>query len=62
MNLVLDDVDEINVKTHFKKNIGKILLKGDNITVPVSNGPIANCFNLTGSSGQAFFSVKSIWL
>merc|ERR1712137_1144781 len=31
MNLVLDDVDEIHVKTHFKKNIGRILLKGDNI-------------------------------
>jgi len=33
MNLVLDDVDEIHVKTHFKKNIGRILLKGDNITL-----------------------------
>jgi len=33
MNLVLDDVEELNVKTHFKKNIGRILLKGDNITL-----------------------------
>jgi len=33
MNLVLEDVDEIHVKTHFKKNIGRILLKGDNITL-----------------------------
>ena len=55
MNLVLDDVDEINVKvrcssvcayfdlvvqTHFKKNIGKILLKGDNITV-IQQAPAA---------------------
>ncbi|CBY14233.1 unnamed protein product [Oikopleura dioica] len=33
MNLVLDDVEEMHVKTHFKKNVGKILLKGDNITL-----------------------------
>jgi small nuclear ribonucleoprotein E len=40
MNLVLDDVDEINVKTHFKKNIGRILLKGDNITL-IQQAPAA---------------------
>ncbi|CAG5079527.1 Oidioi.mRNA.OKI2018_I69.PAR.g9274.t1.cds [Oikopleura dioica] len=33
MNLVLDDVEEMHVKTHFKRNIGRILLKGDNITL-----------------------------
>merc|ERR1719204_1352815 len=33
MNLVLDEADEINVKTHSKRQIGKILLKGDNITL-----------------------------
>merc|ERR1712235_190538 len=33
MNSVLDEADEINVKTHSKRQIGKILLKGDNITL-----------------------------
>merc|ERR1712071_155620 len=33
MNLVLDEAEEINVKTHSKRQIGKILLKGDNITL-----------------------------
>lgn len=34
MNLVLDDAEEYNVKTPNKrKNLGRIMLKGDNITL-----------------------------
>lgn len=33
MNLVLDECDEINVKKNTKTNVGKIMLKGDNITL-----------------------------
>ncbi|KAF3335611.1 Small nuclear ribonucleoprotein E [Carex littledalei] len=33
MNLVLDDADEINVKKNTRKSLGRILLKGDNITL-----------------------------
>jgi len=33
MNLVLDDAEEISVKKGTRKNIGRILLKGDNITL-----------------------------
>lgn len=32
MNLVLDDAEEYNIKTSSKrKNLGRIMLKGDNI-------------------------------
>ncbi|KAG2186815.1 hypothetical protein INT44_003041 [Umbelopsis vinacea] len=33
MNLVLDEAVEINSKTQTRKEIGRILLKGDNITL-----------------------------
>ena len=33
MNLVLDQAEEYYVKTKTKRSIGKILLKGDNITL-----------------------------
>ncbi|XP_038880617.1 small nuclear ribonucleoprotein E-like isoform X2 [Benincasa hispida] len=33
MNLVLDDAEEVNVKKKSKKALGRILLKGDNITL-----------------------------
>ncbi|CAJ2657836.1 unnamed protein product [Trifolium pratense] len=33
MNLVLDDAEEVNVKKKSKKTLGRILLKGDNITL-----------------------------
>jgi len=33
MNLVLDDAEEINTKTDQRKKCGRILLKGDNITL-----------------------------
>jgi len=33
MNLVLDDAMEVHIKNKTKKPIGRILLKGDNITL-----------------------------
>lgn len=36
MNLVLDEAEEVNKKKGTKKTIGRILLKGDNITMMVN--------------------------
>jgi len=33
MNLVLDEAEEISLKKKTRKNLGRILLKGDNITL-----------------------------
>ena len=33
MNLVLDEAEEVHMKTHNRKQLGRIMLKGDNITV-----------------------------
>jgi small nuclear ribonucleoprotein E len=33
MNVVLDDAEEVNVKKRSRKPVGRILLKGDNITL-----------------------------
>ncbi|RUP44368.1 LSM domain-containing protein [Jimgerdemannia flammicorona] len=33
MNLVLDDAEEVNAKKSTRKALGRILLKGDNITL-----------------------------
>uniref|UniRef100_A0A804UJN9 Small nuclear ribonucleoprotein E n=1 Tax=Zea mays TaxID=4577 RepID=A0A804UJN9_MAIZE len=38
MNLVLDDAEEINVKKNTRKTLGRILLKGDNITLMMNSG------------------------
>lgn len=36
MNLVLDEAEEVYVKTGTKKSIGRIMLKGENITLILS--------------------------
>jgi len=36
MNLVLDDAEEVNKKKGTRKTVGRILLKGDNITMMVN--------------------------
>jgi|TARA_B110000977_G_scaffold126150_1_gene161393 small nuclear ribonucleoprotein E len=36
MNLVLEDAEEVNNKKGTKKTVGRILLKGDNITMMVN--------------------------
>uniref|UniRef100_A0A023FST6 Small nuclear ribonucleoprotein E n=3 Tax=Amblyomma TaxID=6942 RepID=A0A023FST6_AMBPA len=36
MNLVLDDAEEIYTKTKHRKQVGRILLKGENITLIMS--------------------------
>ncbi|KAK3097016.1 hypothetical protein FSP39_005613, partial [Pinctada imbricata] len=33
MNLVLDEAEEVHMKTKNRKTLGRILLKGDNITL-----------------------------
>ena len=33
MNLVLDDSTEVHLKRHTEKALGRIMLKGDNITL-----------------------------
>jgi small nuclear ribonucleoprotein E len=33
MSVVLDDAEEVSVKTGVRKPVGRILLKGDNITL-----------------------------
>ena len=33
MNVVLDNAEEVNMKTEERKTLGRILLKGDNITL-----------------------------
>jgi len=38
MNLVLDDAEEIYMKKGTRKRVGRILLKGDNITLMMNTG------------------------
>jgi small nuclear ribonucleoprotein E len=38
MNLVLDDAEEVSVKRKSRKPLGRILLKGDNITLMQTTG------------------------
>ena len=38
MNLVLDDAEEVSMKRKTRKSLGRILLKGDNITLMQTTG------------------------
>eukprot|EP00898_Chlorokybus_atmophyticus_P001932 jgi/Chlat1/273/Chrsp1S03054 len=38
MNLVLEDAEELSVKKQTRRALGRILLKGDNITLMMSTG------------------------
>merc|ERR1711970_652708 len=42
MNLVLDDATEVHMKTHNRKELGRIMLKGDNITLIQAVDPTAS--------------------
>ncbi|XP_015587880.1 probable small nuclear ribonucleoprotein E [Cephus cinctus] len=42
MNLVLDDAEEYNMKLDTRKQLGRIMLKGDNITLIQNTNPGAN--------------------
>ncbi|CAI2385347.1 unnamed protein product [Moneuplotes crassus] len=33
MNMVLDEAEEVNIKTGKRKEVGRIMLKGDNVTL-----------------------------
>ena len=39
MNLVLEDAEEVNVKAEDRKPLGRILLKGDSITLMMDASP-----------------------
>ncbi|CAI8023949.1 Small nuclear ribonucleoprotein E [Geodia barretti] len=39
MNLVMDDAVEVYMKKDFRRQIGRILLRGDNITLIMQAGP-----------------------
>ena len=41
MNLVLDEAEELSIKKKTKKALGRILLKGDNITLMMNAAPPA---------------------
>mmetsp|Transcript_13201 Transcript_13201/g.32966 ORF Transcript_13201/g.32966 Transcript_13201/m.32966 type:complete len:91 (+) Transcript_13201:83-355(+) len=41
MNLVLDDAEEMSIKKKSRKPLGRILLKGDNITLMMNATPPA---------------------
>ncbi|GAB6018582.1 hypothetical protein CHUAL_000273 [Chamberlinius hualienensis] len=41
MNLVLDDAEEVHMKTKQRKPLGRIMLKGDNITLIMNTQPSA---------------------
>lgn len=38
MNLVLDEAEEVSIKKKTRKPLGRILLKGDNITLMMNSG------------------------
>ncbi|KAL9299882.1 putative small nuclear ribonucleoprotein E [Arabidopsis thaliana] len=38
MNLVLDEAEEVSIKKNTRKPLGRILLKGDNITLMMNTG------------------------
>merc|ERR1719391_840992 len=44
MNLTLDDADELDLKKKTRKKLGRILLKGDNITLMMKTLVYADCF------------------
>merc|ERR1712226_495859 len=46
MNLVLEDAAEIHIKRHTRKEVGRIMLKGDNITL------IQSCDGRSENSGE----------
>lgn len=60
MNVVLDEAEEVNVKTRAKKAIGRILLKGDNITlIQTAPGPIGSFASAGASAGAGAGAVAA---
>ncbi|XP_077287615.1 small ribonucleoprotein particle protein SmE [Arctopsyche grandis] len=41
MNLVLDEAEEFNTKSGARKHLGRIMMKGDNITLIQNVNPLA---------------------
>ncbi|KAH0993310.1 hypothetical protein GBA52_004793 [Prunus armeniaca] len=42
MNLVLDEAEEVSIKKNTRKSLGRILLKGDNITLMMNTNFLSN--------------------
>ncbi|XWS70910.1 hypothetical protein CRYUN_Cryun03dG0091000 [Craigia yunnanensis] len=54
MNLVLDDAEEFNIKKKSRKSLGRILLKGDNITLMMNSMfPVGKNYDDMNISGRA---------
>jgi len=59
MNVVLDDAEEVNVKTKARKHLGRILLKGDNITlIQSAPGAVGAAGGAAASSSAASAPVE----
>ncbi|GMH14214.1 hypothetical protein Nepgr_016055 [Nepenthes gracilis] len=56
MNLVLDEAEEVNVKKKTRRSLGRILLKGDNITLMMSTGILFQPCVLEFFENQAFMA------
>ncbi|XWS73188.1 hypothetical protein CRYUN_Cryun02cG0104700 [Craigia yunnanensis] len=60
MNLVLDDAEEVNIKKKSRKSLGRILLKGDNITLMMNS--VFDCSSYPVTSvivvGRTFGSIE----
>ncbi|KAK4362656.1 hypothetical protein RND71_017897 [Anisodus tanguticus] len=60
MNLVLDDAEEVNVKKKTRKQLGRILLKGDNITLMMNTYVIVTLYFL-GEIISCQLEYRSCW-
>ncbi|KAL4200781.1 hypothetical protein AMTRI_Chr02g255350 [Amborella trichopoda] len=61
MNLVLDDADELNIKRNTRKPLGRILLKGDNITLMMST-PFLFLFQGKMIGGSGALIPDHVWI
>ncbi|KAG6509763.1 hypothetical protein ZIOFF_027768 [Zingiber officinale] len=66
MNLVLEEAEEFNVKKNTRKSLGRILLKGDNITLMMNTYQcltqeyLSLCPNLCGCNILKIYSVAGV--
>ncbi|KAJ6742932.1 SMALL NUCLEAR RIBONUCLEOPROTEIN E [Salix viminalis] len=59
MNLVLEDAEEVNVKKKSRKSLGRILLKGDNITLMMNTGKCTDVWEARNILCSALFSFQA---
>ncbi|KAK6942322.1 LSM domain, eukaryotic/archaea-type [Dillenia turbinata] len=58
MNLVLDDAEEVNIKKKSRKQLGRILLKGDNITLMMNTRPTDSHSDSDDESALDYSSIR----